>query len=153
MKTFFQQQKPYFNSERLISHFSDIGAIGVIVGWIYVCMKQQKWLSEHVFVETTRRWSSFPEQTLPATCESKAPWGTRVQDKENKPQCTLLIELAALLVTKKCLITYCPYNPRDLGLTMTLEKRWGGRGGERIDTALQRGSWGRFELGRILNRL
>jgi hypothetical protein len=32
MKTFFPQQKPYFNSERLISHFSDIGAIGVIVG-------------------------------------------------------------------------------------------------------------------------
>ena len=26
---------------------------------------------------------------------------------------------------------------RDLGLTMTLEKRWGGRGGERIDTVLQ----------------
>ena len=24
----------------------------------------------------------------------------------------------------------------DLGLTKTLEKRWGGRGGERIDTAL-----------------
>ena len=86
MKTFFPQQKPYFNNERLISHLSDIGAIVVIVGWIYVCMKQQKWLSEHVFVETTRRWSSFPEQTLPATCESKAPWETRVQDKENKPQ-------------------------------------------------------------------
>ena len=32
MKTFFPQQKPYFNSERLISHFSDIGGIGVIVG-------------------------------------------------------------------------------------------------------------------------
>jgi hypothetical protein len=32
MKTFFQQQKPYFNSEPLISHISDIGAIGVTVG-------------------------------------------------------------------------------------------------------------------------
>ena len=68
--------------------------------WLNLCMYEEekyqraksdkylvtKWRSEHVFVETTRRWSSFPEQTLPATCESKAPWGTRVQDKENKPQ-------------------------------------------------------------------
>ena len=89
------------------------------------------------FRQQIRRWQPDPWivpwrviQTLPATCEKEAPWETRVQDKENKPQvrnistqvhallifflpqCTLLIELAALLVKRKCLIKYCSYNPR-----------------------------------------
>ena len=70
MKTFFQQQKPYFNSEPLISHISDIGAIGVTVGWIYVWMKKKntselrvtntKWLSGEVSMSSWKQQEDDP---------------------------------------------------------------------------------------------
>ena len=145
MKTFFQQQKPYFNSERLISHFSDIGAIGVTVGWIYVCMKQKntselrvtntKWLSDEVSMSSWKQQEDDPpspnrlclqlvrvrrhEEQGYKTRRISLRWETPHHKSMpfallifSCPQCTLLMELAALLVTKKCLITYCPYNPR-----------------------------------------